>query len=95
MEKIAFFSHSALRKCDGELLFCPPNGLLHGVRLHVEHPGDFFGGVALPEVEHQVQEGLLHGVLSVGKILQYLHSDVAHEMPVFDIELFSLQFLFV
>ena len=166
MEKIAFFSLSALCQCGGELLFCPPDGFLHGVRLHVEHPGDFVGGVALPKteqqhipvpwrelgqslvhtqpfgmnprrlhtadvcrfaapptpvevdgpmlgsecdvcpggrginipqpvhVEYQVQEGLLYGVLGVGGILQYLHGDVAHQVPVFDVKLLSLQFLF-
>ena len=31
----------------------PADGFLHSVRLHVEHPGDFFGGVALPEAEQQ------------------------------------------
>ena len=55
------------------------------------------GGVDVPQlvhVEHQVQEGLLHDVLGVGGILQYLHGDMAHQRPVFDVKLFSLQLLF-
>ena len=54
-------------------------------------------GVNIPQfvhVEQQVQEGLLYSVLGVGGILQYFHGDMAHQVPVFDIELFSLRFLF-
>lgn len=48
----------------------------------------------LVHVEHQVQEGLLYRVLGVGGILQYFHSNVAHQVPVFNVKLFSLRFLF-
>ena len=164
-EKLRFFRFSALRQCGSELLFRPPDGLLHGIFLHVEHPGDFLGGVTGLEAEQQyipvpwrelgngfhhaqlfgmnlrrlhiadiqrlavwlapvevngpmlggernigfrgrrvdisqlvhvgkqVEQHLLRGVLSVCGILQYLHGDVAHEVPVFLEKLFSFRFL--
>lgn len=165
MGKIAFFSFLHRRQLFRELLFRPPDGLLHSVFLHAEHPGDFFGGVSIPETEQQhipvpwwelgdglhhtqpfgvnlrrlhiadiqrlavwpapvevdgpmldresdvgfrgrrvdipqlihvgkqVEKRLLSGVLSVCGILQYLHGDVAHEVPVFLEKLFSFRFL--